>query len=225
MATDVDSGLEQEQEHYYYEQAEATQTQEQEQPRIFLVTDGVKSPYTKQSYRNAFNHFLSITFEIQSQSKQNLYQNQQYLRTLLDYKPSVIESRIIDYVDYLKSRKLAYPTIQARCAAIFHFFEMNDVNLNTRKIKRRFPQDESENMINDRPYSVNEIELILPQCDVRSRVAILLMASTGMRIGGLRELRYGDIKRIDEFGLYLIWVYNRSRKDRYFTFVLLSVPP
>lgn len=49
MATDVDSGIEQEQEHYYYEQAEAKQTQEQEQPRIFLVTDGVKSPYTKQS--------------------------------------------------------------------------------------------------------------------------------------------------------------------------------
>lgn len=95
---------------------------------------------------------------------------------------------------------------------------MNDVNLNTRKIKRCFPQDESENMINDRPYSVNEIELILSQCDVRSRVTILLMASTGMRIGGLRELRYGDIKRIDEFGLYLIWVYNWSRKDRYFTF-------
>jgi hypothetical protein len=48
--------------------------------------------------------------------------------------------------------------------------------------------------------------------------AVLIMASTGMRIGGLRELRYGDIKKIDEFGLYLIWVYNRYRKDRYFTF-------
>ena len=42
-------------------------------------------------------------------------------------------------------------------------------------------------MINDRPYSVNEIELILSQCDIRSRVTILLMASTGMRIGGLRD--------------------------------------
>lgn len=44
------------------------------------------------------------------------------------------------------------------------------------------------------------------------------MTSTGMRIGALRELRYGDIKKIDEFGLYMIWVYNRSRKDRYLTF-------
>ena len=47
---------------------------------------------------------------------------------------------------------------------------------------------------------------------------MLLMVSTGMRIGGLRELQIGDIKKIDEFGLYLIWVYNRLTKDRYYTF-------
>ena len=44
------------------------------------------------------------------------------------------------------------------------------------------------------------------------------MVSTGMRIGGLRELQIGDIKKIDEHGLYLIWVYNRSGKDRYYIF-------
>jgi site-specific recombinase XerD len=44
------------------------------------------------------------------------------------------------------------------------------------------------------------------------------MVSTGMRIGGLCGLQIGDLKRIDEFGLYLIWVYNRSKKDRYYTF-------
>jgi site-specific recombinase XerD len=44
------------------------------------------------------------------------------------------------------------------------------------------------------------------------------MASTGMRIGALPELRIGDIRKIDEFNLYIIWVYNRSNPDRYFTF-------
>jgi hypothetical protein len=133
---------------------------------------------------------------------------QQELKSLLDYEPGVIESRVIDYIEYLKIRKLTYSTIHGYCAAIFHFFEINDVNLNIRKIKRFLPQDEFENISNDRPYSVNEIAQILAKCDVRSRVAILLMTSTGMRIGGLRELRYGDIKKIDEFGLYMIWVYT-----------------
>jgi hypothetical protein len=44
------------------------------------------------------------------------------------------------------------------------------------------------------------------------------MLSSGLRIGGLHELQLGDIKKIDEFGLYMIWVYNRSRKHRYYTF-------
>ncbi len=44
------------------------------------------------------------------------------------------------------------------------------------------------------------------------------MTSTGMRIGGLKDLQIGDLKQINEFGLYMIWVYNRSRKDRYYTF-------
>ncbi len=50
------------------------------------------------------------------------------------------------------------------------------------------------------------------------RVMILLMTSTRMRIGALSGLKVGDIKRIDEFGLYMIWCYNRSNADRYFTF-------
>ena len=44
------------------------------------------------------------------------------------------------------------------------------------------------------------------------------MASTGMRIGALPGLRVGDIKKIDELGLYMIWAYNRYRADRYYTF-------
>jgi integrase len=190
---------------------------QQEQPqRFYLVTADLKSPYTKSGYRSTFNNFLSVIFDIPNQV--NLYQEEQYLRTLLDYRPNVIESKIIDYIEYLKKRKLECSTIQAYCASVFHFFEINDINLNTRKIKRFFPQDESENISKDRPYSVNEIEQILAKCDIRSRVAILIMASTGMRINGLRELRYGDIRKIDEYNLYLIWVYSHSKSHRYYTF-------
>jgi site-specific recombinase XerD len=44
------------------------------------------------------------------------------------------------------------------------------------------------------------------------------MVSTGMRIGALPGLLLEDVKKIDEFGLYLIRVYNNSKKDRYYTF-------
>jgi integrase len=48
------------------------------------------------------------------------------------------------------------------------------------------------------------------------------MVSTGMRIGALPGLQIGDIAsvRIDNSNskLYKMWVYARSRKDRYYTF-------
>ena len=103
-------------------------------------------------------------------------------------------------------------------SGIFHFFVINDYDLRTKKIKRFLPEDESDYYAKDRPYSVKEIEQILSKCDVRARACVLIMTSTGMRIGGLKDLQIGDLKKIDEFGLYMIWVYNRSRKDCYYTF-------
>ena len=205
-----------------YEEEAQAQDREEGETRVYSVTDGLKSPYTKIAYRQAFNDFLRYIGNKnhnENQFHHDQHPDPQELRTLLDYKPSVIESKIIDYIEYLKLRKLSsYSTIQVHCSGIVHFFDINDVNLNKRKIKRFFPQNESDHYFTDRPYSIKEIESILSKCDIRSRVIVLLMASTGMRISGVRELRYGDIKKIDEFGLYMIWVYNRSKADRYYTF-------
>ncbi|MFZ0554418.1 MAG: hypothetical protein WBL67_18165 [Nitrososphaeraceae archaeon] len=187
--------------------------QNEEERRIYLVTDGIKSLQTKKTYLSAFNYFLKMTVESDD------------LVALLDYKPSVIESKIIRHIERLKERKISYSAIHVSYAAIVHFFEINDINLNTRKIKRFFPQDESDRYSTDRPYSMDEIKQILNKCDIRSRVIILLMASTGMRLGALHideegrpGIRVGDLKLFDEFGLYMISVYPWSKADRYYTF-------
>jgi integrase len=180
---------------------------QEEGTRIINVTEGLKSPLTKKTYRLAFEHFLKVTVKNFDR------------RALLDTKQNIIESKIIDHIIYLRDvKKLSYWSIQEYCSGILHFFKMNDISLNVDKIKRFLPQDESEHYATDRPYSVTEIGRIIEQCDVRSKVIILLMASTGMRIGALPGLRVGDIKRMDEFGVYMIWAYNRSRVDRYYTF-------
>jgi len=75
-------------------------------------------------------------------------------------------------MEYLKEvKKLKYWSIQVYCAALLHFFEMNDVVLNTKKIKRFLPNDEGH-YNQDRPYSTDEIVKILDKCDIRSRVII-----------------------------------------------------
>ena len=135
---------------------------EQQQPfqgdRIYQVTDGLKSNYTKRDYGYAFKQFLRNGAKTQD------------LQVLLDYKPKVIEQMVIGYVEMLRDKGRASKTIYLHCSAIFHFFEMNDMVLNRGKITRFIPPDESPNHLNsDKAYTLEQIGRILDSCDVRER--------------------------------------------------------
>jgi integrase len=155
------------------------QGQKEEESRIYDVTEGLRSEHTKKAYANAFNHFLDVTIKNRD--------------LLLDTKHSALEPKIIDHITQLKDVEgLSYRSTMVRLSAIFRFFEINAYDdLKRRKIKRFLSEDESDFYSRDRPYSVTEIEKILDKCDVRDRVGVLIMLSSGMRIGGFRELCYG----------------------------------
>jgi hypothetical protein len=59
---------------------------------------------------------------------------------------------------------------------------------------------------------------MLLKCEERSRVITLLMASTGMMIGGVPPLQIGDLIRIPEYDLYKIMVYSTFPMSRYYTY-------
>jgi integrase len=181
------------------------QPESNQQERIYLTTDGITSYHTKRAYDLGFNQFIKITVKNQD------------LRALLDTKQSVIESKIIDHLTYLKDvQQLAYMSINTRLSGILRFFAMNDYHLNIKKIRRFLPENTSDRA--DRPYSIPEIQQILTQCDIRSRVIVLIMCTTGCRIDALRELQCGDISKISEYGIYRFWFYNRYRKHRYISY-------
>jgi integrase len=94
---------------------------------------------------------------------------------------------------------------------------MNDILLNKRKIKRFLPADRRATD-RDRAYTHEEIARILLNCDERTRVIVLLLASTGMRIGAVSDIRLSDLTEIPDYNLYKIMVYSNSPPDRYYTF-------
>ena len=68
--------------------------------------------------------------------------------------------------------------------------------------------------------TVEEIQQILSVCDLRSKAMVLLMISSGVRIGALHSMQIRDLTEINFQGkvkLYRVEVYARTR-DRYFTF-------
>jgi integrase len=175
-------------------------------PRIYLVTDGLRSKHTKVNYYYAFKQFLRDGAKTED------------LQVLLDYKPKVIEQMIIGYVEMLGDKGKAHQTIKLHCAAIFHFFRMNDITLNQRKITRFVPPNESTH--SDKAYTLGQIIQIweASSSDQRTSVIVLLMASTGMRIGAIPVLKVEHLTPIDEHNLYQIDVYATSKHERYPTY-------
>lgn len=176
------------------------------QPRIYGVTEGIQSKHTRIIYQQNFDRFMD---------KINIHD----LQVLLDFSPKVIKQIIIDYILYLsEEKKIRRDSIKTQIAPIIHFFRINndDFNLRTDNFKLHLPPDESIN--EDRPYNTEEIGQIIREADLRSKVAILLLSSTGMRMGALHSLQIGDLTKLNDFSLlYKIQVYARTR-DKYYTF-------
>jgi integrase len=174
---------------------------------IFQVDEGHRSPQTAYKYRLDFRRFLDDI---------KIYD----LQVLLDLGKEAIQELVIKYTRSLRDdpvKKYSRGTVNAHISALFYFFDNNEVELNKRKIRRYYPSDESVN--DDRPYSSKEVQGLLSVSDLRTKAMILLMASTGVRIGSLHSMRIGDLGKIEYQGsrLYKVQVYARTR-DKYYTF-------
>lgn len=175
--------------------------------RIYQVTDNLYSKYTKRAYQIAFNQFLTYGAKIKTQD----------VKVLLDKKPREIEAIIIGYIEDMRDKGKAHRTIKLHCASIFNFLELNDIILNKRKITKFIPYDE-ESTYSDKAYDVDDILRLVDACDIRTKVMVLLMASTGMRRGAISGLLMKHLTPIPEYNLYRIEVYANSRKWRYVTY-------
>ena len=90
---------------------------------------------------------------------------------------------------------------------------MNDVVLNGKKIGKYL--GERVRKQKDSAYITEEISKLLEFCDERSKAFVLLMASTGMRIGSIPDLRLRHIEKITQFNLYKITVYEGAQEEYY----------
>jgi site-specific recombinase XerD len=123
------------------------------------------------------------------------------------------QKQIIEYIMSLRKRGLSSNTISTWLLGIYHLYEMNDVPLNKKKINM-FKGEFSRKVI-DRAYRHEEISKILDVSDLRMKVIILLMASTGMRVGALPSLRIRNLEKIDS--VYKVTVYEGTNQQ-YYTF-------
>ncbi|MFZ0697856.1 MAG: hypothetical protein WAM88_12040, partial [Nitrososphaeraceae archaeon] len=96
------------------------------------------------------------------------------------------------------------------------FFENHEIMLNWRKIAKYYPEEVTNNL---RAYTRQEIAKLLSVADLRDRCVILLMASAGIRVGGIKTIKLKHLKRLQDNNIGVLTVYPDSKAERYDTLV------
>jgi integrase len=89
---------------------------------------------------------------------------------------------------------------------------MKDVTLNWKKISRFLGEVTFDNNI--RGYTHEEILKLLSLATVKHRAVILTLASTGIRREALAKIKTTDIEYVDEYKLYKIKIYRKTRSEQ-----------
>ena len=178
--------------------------------------NAIKSKTTKSDYTRRLKYLI----EFLGGSDQSDYS------VLLDPKKDkkMIEADIKSFLMFLREKKgLSYRSATQYLNAVKKFYFVNsDFEFKWNLIKMYLGNDDEEydsDQQEDRPYTRSEIQTMLKTAnDIRSKIIILLMSSSGMRHGAIPLLRLKNLVKIEKYNLYQITVYQNSRKHNYKTF-------
>lgn len=205
-----------------------------------MTTAAKNNDYKNQDFSPVLNHkdhvaYHNFMLSLRSESAQKIYSfylfkflslNPIYdnltLDQILSIKPTDLEASIISTIVKMKKEEnLSTASTSQLLSSLNHFFAINDVLLNRKKISMFI--GEHENKYEYRSYTQEEISRLLSLLDERGKAIVLLMASTGMRVGGVVGIRLKHLQKkliddIDSRHIYKIIVYGSSSKHRYITF-------
>ena len=197
------------------------QEEEQKQNHDYLYSkfvNSLKSKTTKFFYVRRVKYFMDFLGLISNDYSK-----------LVDQKKDrkAIENDIISFLIYLrKDRKISYNSASYYLDALKKFYYVNsDYDFKWKLIKSYLGDDDDVDENNDskieedRPYTKPEIQTMLKTAtDIRVKIIVLLISSSGIRMGGVPLLKLRNLTKIEKYNLYQINVYEKSKKSNYKTF-------
>ena len=95
-----------------------------------------------------------------------------------------------------EDKKIKGGTLKNYYAAIKLFYEQNDIELNWKKISRGLPEVSS--VANDRAPTIEELRKLIKSPDPRVKVIVLVMISSGIRLGAWNNLKVKHLTPIPD---------------------------
>lgn len=172
----------------------------------------LRSKYTKITYTKSLKHFLQFS---------GLEDYTELITKLTDDEKHDL---ISEYMMYLKNnKKLSPSTILVAFSTVKRFYTINRVKLDWDHLayyKEKSRKRGGGKRIDDRLYTKDEIDQLLLHADLRDKVVIYVLLSTGMRVGGLAGIRLKDMEFIERYKLYRFKVYGSDPEieERYITY-------
>ena len=156
----------------------------------------VDSDATKRSYRYTFTKFMEFC-GLDDYEK------------MLQIEPKKLDGLISDYITHMKvDKKLSYNTVSLYVASVSHFYSMNNVILNWKRLSKF--KGKRRSVVDDKPYSKEQIRQLLDFANLRLKCIVLLMCSGGLRRGAIPKLRIRDLQKIEKYSLYKVSVYKKE---------------
>lgn len=103
----------------------------------------------------------------------------------------LVEDYVLDLQDKAMKGELKPSSCITRMPPVKLFFEMNDLVLNWTKLSKLLPRGDAVAV--DEAYTRELVRSMLPHCDLRARTLVLLLFSSGIRLGAVPGLKDGDI--------------------------------
>lgn len=172
--------------------------------RSFLIfQNSIHSKETYTIYKYALDKFLDY------------YKLRDY-DSLARMESIMLQTMVEDYIMFKKSKGLSRSTIKTSVASLELFCDTNDLSLNWKKIKRLLPQQTKRT--GGKAYTTKNIQKMLSSTtETRTKALIHFLASTGVRVGALPELKLKHIRDMP-LGCKAVIVYPED-KEEYITFL------
>ena len=172
---------------------------------------GFKSPATKESYLKKLRMFLRFA-GMEPDDVIEIARN----------RPKELEQLLLHFINWLKERGVSGSTIRQHAQALKHFLFMNDLEtaLKWGKLSKLMPKARKIGM--DRAPTKKEIRKLLEYADVRLRALILLLCSSGIRIGSVEHLKWKHVEPVeyeDQRLAKLVVPVSKGSNEAYITFM------
>jgi hypothetical protein len=180
----------------------------------------IKSPETKKRYPMRFKTFLDYVQMPGNEIEERLIVF--YDRAKQD---SIwLQNSLIDFITLQQERvtkgEISASTIPNYYKPIKLFCDMNDILINWKLVSRGIPK--GKHASDDRAPTTDEIQKLLNYSDIRIKPIVLLMVSSGIRIGAWDYLKWKHIVPIEnERGIVVaakVTIYA-GQPEQYFTFI------